>query len=321
MIKRILLTGSFGQIGSDLTCALRKIYGGENVIATDLSTKPTDKIRNGGPFEQLDVLDGKKLAELIDKYQVDGIFHLAAILSAVGEKNPALAWNINMQGTINVYNVAREKGIKRIFTPSSMAAFGPTTPFDMTPQDTVLQPNTMYGITKVAGELLGKYYIEKYGMDIRGVRYPGIISNETLPGGGTTDYAVQIYYDAIKYGKYTCFLKEDSMLPMMYMPDCLNATIGLFQADKSRLKHNTDFNIAGFSVTPAEVAASIKKYMPNFEIEYAPDFRQAIADSWPNSIDDSCARAEWDWKPAYDLDATTRDMLAVLGEKYKKGLF
>lgn len=320
MIKRILLTGSFGQIGSELTLALRKIYGGENVIATDLSTKVTDKIKDGGPFEQLDVLDSKKLAELIDKYQIDGIFHLAAILSAVGEKNPHLAWNINMQGTINVYNVAREKGIKRIFTPSSMAAFGPTTPFDMTPQDTVLQPNTVYGITKVAGELIGKYYIEKYGMDIRGVRYPGIISNETLPGGGTTDYAVQIYYDAIKSKEYTCFLSENSMLPMMYMPDCLKATLDLFHADKSKLKHNTDFNIAGFSCTPKEVAESIRKFIPDFKINYAPDFRQAIADSWPNSIDDSAAREEWGWTPAFDLDATSKDMLEVLGEKHKKGL-
>ncbi|MEG1498682.1 MAG: NAD-dependent epimerase/dehydratase family protein [Bacteroidales bacterium] len=320
MIKRILLTGSFGQIGSELTCALRKIYGGENVIATDLSTKVSEKIKNGGPYEQLDVLDGKKLAELIDKYQIDGIFHLAAILSAVGEKRPELAWNINMQGTINVYNVAKEKGIKRIFAPSSMAAFGPTTPFDQTPQDTVLQPTTMYGITKVACELLGKYYIDKYGMDIRGVRYPGVISNETLPGGGTTDYAVQIYYDAITQGKYECFLSENSMLPMMYMPDCLKATLDLFQADKQCLKHNTDFNIAAFSVTPKQVYESIKKYLPNFTIEYKPDFRQAIADSWPNSIDDSCARAEWGWKPAFDLDAMTQDMLKVIGEKHQKGL-
>lgn len=322
MIKRILLTGSFGQIGSELTCALRKIYGGENVIATDLDLKRvTDKIKDGGPIEQLDVLDGKRLAELIDKYRIDAIFHLAAILSAVGEKNPMLAWNINMGGTINVYNVAREKGIKRIFAPSSMAAFGPTTPADMTPQDTILQPTTMYGITKVSGELIGQYYIDKYGMDIRGVRYPGIISSETLPGGGTTDYAVQIYYDAIKYGKFECFLSENSMLPMMYMPDCLKATIDLFHADKSRLKHSPGYNIAAFSVTPKDMYESVKKYMPNLEIVYKPDFRQAIADSWPNSIDDSCARAEWDWKPAYDLDTMTQEMLKLVGEKYKAGKF
>lgn len=321
MLKRILITGSFGQIGSDLTCALREVYGGENVIATDLSTNVSDRIKEGGPYAQLDVLDAKKIAELVDKYKVDGIFHLAAILSAVGEKKPALAWNVNMQGTINICDVAKEKGIKRIFTPSSMAAFGPTTPFDNTPQDTILQPTTMYGITKVAGELIGKYYIDKYGMDIRGVRYPGIISNGTLPGGGTTDYAVQIYYDAIKYKKFECFLAEDTMLPMMYMPDCLKATIGLFQADKNRLIHNTDFNIASFSVTPKQIYESIKKEIPEFEITYKPDFRQAIADSWCNSIDDSCARNEWDWKPDYNLEATTKDMLEVLGKKFKKGLF
>lgn len=320
MIKRVLLTGSFGQIGSELTCALRAIYGGENVVATDLSTHVSDKIKNGGPYEQLDVLDAKRLGELIDKYQIDAIVHLAALLSAVGEQKPDLAWKINMQGTLNVFDVAREKGIKRIFTPSSIAAFGPTTPFDNTPQDTILQPNTMYGITKVAGELLGEYYIKKYGLDIRGVRYPGIISNETLPGGGTTDYAVAIYYDAIKYGKYECFLSENTMLPMMYMPDCLKATLDLFHADASKLKHHTNFNIAAFSVTPKDMAASIQKFMPNFQISYQVDYRQAIADSWPNSIDDSAARNEWGWKPAFDLDTMTEDMLKVIGEKHKLGL-
>lgn len=315
MIKRILLTGSFGQIGSDLTCALRKIYGGENVIATDLSTKVTDKIKNGGPFEQLDVLDGKKLAELIDKYQVDGIFHLAAILSAVGEKNPALAWNINMQGTINVYNVAREKGIKRIFTPSSMAAFGPTTPFDMTPQDTVLQPNTMYGITKVAGELLGKYYIEKYGMDIRGVRYPGIISNETLPGGGTTDYAVEIYYSAVKGERFVCPVR-DVYMDMMYMPDALRAMVELMEADPARLRHRNSFNIASMSFTPDTIYAEIRKRIPDFEMVYDVDpVKQAIAESWPNKLDDSCAREEWGWKPEWDLSSMTDDMLRAVRAK------
>lgn len=319
-MKKILLTGSFGQIGSELTCALREIYGGENVIATDLSTNVSEKIKNGGPYEQLDVLDAQGLATLIDKHNVDGIFHLAAILSAVGEKNPALAWKINMQGSLNVFDVAKEKGIKRIFMPSSIAAFGPTTPVNNTPQDTILQPSTMYGITKVAGELLGEYYVAKYGMDIRGLRYPGIISNETLPGGGTTDYAVAIYYDAIKHGKYKCFLHENTMLPMMYMPDCLKATLDLFHADFNKLKHHTDFNVGAFSVTPKDMTASIKKFMPNFEISYEPDFRQAIADSWPNSIDDSAARAEWGWQPAYDLDTMTQDMLKVIGEKHQKGL-
>ncbi|MDR0437673.1 MAG: GDP-mannose 4,6-dehydratase, partial [Bacteroidales bacterium] len=265
-------------------------------------------------------LDRPKLELLVDKYQIDGIIHLAAILSAVGEKNPQLAWNININGTMNVLEVAREKGIKRIFIPSSIAAFGPTTPCDKTPQDTILQPSTMYGVTKVAGELLGDYYVQKYGMDIRGLRYPGIISNDTLPGGGTTDYAVAIFYDAVKHGKYECFLKEDTMLPMMYMPDCLKATTDLFLADFGKLKHHAGFNVGAFSVTPKELAASIRKFMPNFEITYKPDFRQAIADSWPNSIDDSAAREEWGWKPQYDLDAMTEDMLRVIGEKHKKGL-
>jgi nucleoside-diphosphate-sugar epimerase len=216
--------------------------------------------------------------------------------------------------------IAREKGLKRVLIPSSIAAFGPSTPMDNTPQDTILKPTTMYGITKVAGELLADYYVLKYGLDVRGLRYPGIISNETLPGGGTTDYAVAIYYDAVKYGKFECFLSENTMLPMMYMPDCLNATINLFHADFGKLKHHSDFNVSAFSVTPKLLAESIRKFIPEFQITYKPDYRQAIADSWPNSIDDSCAREEWGWKPAYDLDSMTEDMLKVIGEKHKKGL-
>ncbi len=320
MIKKILITGAGGQIGSELTCALRKIYGAENILATDLSQKAEEKIATKGPFETLDVMQVEDITKLVQKFKPDAVFHLAAILSAVGEKNPNLAWNINTQGSMNVYDVARDNGVKRIFAPSSMAVFGPTTPRDNTPQDTVLQPTTVYGMTKVIDELIGKYYITRYGMDIRGVRYPGIISNATLPGGGTTDYAVQIYYDAVKFGKYECFLKEDTMLPMMYMPDCLKGTLDLFHASKERLVHNTDFNMSAFSVTPADVAASIRKYMPTFEITYKPDFRQEIADSWPRSIDDGCARKEWDWKPAYDLDAMTQDMLKVIGEKHANGL-
>jgi nucleoside-diphosphate-sugar epimerase len=320
MIKKILFIGANGQIGSELTLAFRKIYGNENVIATDLNPAFKAEIADNGPTDQLDVLDRKKLEQLIDKYQIDAIVHLAAILSAVGEKNSQLAWNINMNGTMNVLEVAREKGIKRIFIPSSIAVFGPTTPCDNTPQDTVLQPSTMYGVTKVAGELLGDYYVQKYGMDIRGLRYPGIISYETLPGGGTTDYAVAIFYEAVKHGKFECFLKEDTMLPMMYMPDCLKATTDLFMADFGKLKHHAGFNVGAFSVTPKALAESIKKFIPNFEITYKPDFRQAIADSWPNSIDDSAAREEWGWKPQYDLDAMTEDMLRVIGEKHKQGL-
>lgn len=320
MIKRILLTGSSGQIGSELVMALRNIYGGDNVIASDKCPNASDKIKQTGPFEQLDVLEKKAIEEIVDKYEVDAIIHLAAILSAVGEKNPMAAWNVNINGMLNVLEIAREKGLKRVLIPSSIAAFGPSTPMDNTPQDTILKPTTMYGITKVAGELLADYYVLKYGLDVRGLRYPGIISNETLPGGGTTDYAVAIYYDAVKYGKFECFLSENTMLPMMYMPDCLNATINLFHADFGKLKHHSDFNVSAFSVTPKLLAESIRKFIPDFQITYKTDYRQAITDSWPNSIDDSCAREEWGWKPAYDLDSMTEDMLKVIGEKHKKGL-
>ncbi|MCL2028761.1 MAG: NAD-dependent epimerase/dehydratase family protein [Bacteroidales bacterium] len=319
-MKKLLITGANGQIGSELTLAFRKIYGHENVVATDLNPVLRAEIKDNGPTDQLDVLDRKKLESLIDQYQIDAIVHLAAILSAVGEKNSQMAWNVNMNGTINVLEVAREKGIKRIFIPSSIAVFGPTTPRDCTPQDTILQPSTMYGVTKVAGELLGDYYVQKFGMDIRGLRYPGIISHETLPGGGTTDYAVAIFYDAVKHGKYECFLKEDTKLPMMYMPDCLKATTDLFQADFSKLRHHAGFNVGAFSITPQALAESIQKVMPNFEITYKPDFRQAIADSWPNCIDDSAAREEWGWKPQYDLDAMTEEMLRVISEKHRQGL-
>lgn len=308
-MKKILFTGCGGQIGSELTLAFRKLYGNENIIASDLSTKVCPDLLNSGPFVQLDVLDTKALGETIDKYKVDGIVHLAAILSAVGEKNPQLAWNVNINGTVNVFEVAREKKLKRVLVPSSIAAFGPDTPRTMTPQKTILHPTTMYGVTKVVLELLGDYYNLKYDMDIRGLRYPGVISHKTQPGGGTTDYAVAIYFDAVKKGSYECFLKEDTMLPMIYMPDCLKATIDLFQADKSRLQNATGYNLAAFSVTPKEITESIQKVIPGFKISYSPDYRQEIADSWPDSIDDKEARAEWDWKPDYDLDSMTVDII------------
>ncbi|MFZ4400025.1 MAG: NAD-dependent epimerase/dehydratase family protein [Bacteroidales bacterium] len=320
MVHKILVTGSSGQIGSELVLSLRSIYGGQNVIASDKNPEASEKIISSGPFEQLDVLDREAVSQIIDKYKVDAIVHLAAILSATGEKNPMLAWNVNINGLINILELAREKKLTKVLIPSSIAAFGPTTPVDNTPQKTILKPTTMYGVTKVAGELLADYYVSKYGMDIRGLRYPGIISNETLPGGGTTDYAVAIYYDAVKTGKFECFLSEKTMLPMMYMPDCLKATIDLFHADFSKLKNHSDFNVGAFSVTPEMMAASIKKYIPDFEITYKTDFRQAIADSWPNSIDDSCAREEWGWQPAFDLDSMTQDMLNVIGEKHRQGL-
>ncbi|MCF8297181.1 MAG: NAD-dependent epimerase/dehydratase family protein [Saprospiraceae bacterium] len=318
-MEKILIIGCSGQIGTELTLELRKIYGNENVIASDIK-EPTDDVLQCGDFETINILDKDRIIQIVKKYKIDAIINMAAILSAVGEKNPLLAWKINMDGLINVLEVAREYNIKKVLNPSSIAVFGPETPVDNTPQETVLRPTTMYGVTKVAGELLADYYVRRFDMDVRGLRYPGIISNETLPGGGTTDYAVAIYYDAIKYGKYTCFVKEDTKLPMMYMPDCLKATIDLFQADKSKLKHHSDFNVGAMSFDVKELADSIKKYIPEFEIEYKPDYRQAIADSWPNSVDDSAAREEWGWKPSYDLDAMTRDMLDAIRKKHEKGL-
>lgn len=308
-MKKILFTGCGGQIGSELALSFRKIYGNENVITSDLSANVSNDLKESGPFHQLNVLDKKALGEIIDKYKVDAVVHLAAILSAVGEKNPQLAWDVNMNGTVNIFELAREKQLKRVLVPSSIAVFGHDTPAVMTPQKTVLHPSTMYGVTKVAIELLGSYYNLKYGMDIRGLRYPGVISHKTLPGGGTTDYAVAIYFDAVKKGTYDCFLKKDTMLPMIYMPDCIKATIDLFQAEKSRLKDSTGYNIAAFSVTPEAITESIKKIIPDFSITYNPDFRQEIADSWPDSIDDTEARHEWDWKPDYDLDKMTEEMI------------
>jgi nucleoside-diphosphate-sugar epimerase len=314
-MKKILFTGCGGQIGSELTLAFREIYGSDNVIASDVSDKICAELRDSGPFVHLDVLDTKAIAETIDKYKIDAVVHLAAILSAVGEMKPQLAWNVNINGAVNIFEVAREKKLERVLTPSSMAVFGPDTPKDNTPQKTILLPTTMYGVTKVAIELLGNYYNLRYGMDIRGLRYPGIISHKTPPGGGTTDYAVAIYFDAVKKQSYDCFLRADSMLPMMYMPDCIKATTELFLADKDKLKNATGYNVTAFSVTPAEIAASIRKIIPDFEITYHPDFRQEIADSWVDSMDDSHARDEWGWKPDFDLDAMTQDIIQAIRSK------
>lgn len=319
-MKKILIVGAVGQIGSELTMELRRIYGNDNVIASTRKTPPSDKVKNSGPFEFFDIVDKKGMYDVCKKHNVDCIINMAAILSAVGEQNPLMAWDINMNGLFNVLEIAREMKMEQVLVPSSIAVFGPGTPLDSAPQETVLKPTTMYGVTKVAGELVGDYYAKKYNLDVRGLRYPGIISNETLPGGGTTDYAVAIYYDAIKHGKYTCFVREDTRLPMMYMPDCLKATVDLMQADSSKLIHHSDFNVGAMSFSVGEMAANIKKYMPNFTIDYKPDFRQAIADSWPNSVDDTAARKEWGWKPSFDLDAMTQDMLKVIGEKHKQGL-
>ncbi|MCP4552439.1 MAG: NAD-dependent epimerase/dehydratase family protein [Bacteroidetes bacterium] len=319
-MKKILVIGSAGQIGSELVIMLRNIYGNEQVIATDKCSNAGKELTENGIFEILDITDRMALENICNKFQITHIINLAAILSAIGEKKPMLAWDVNMNGILTILEVARIIGIEQVMIPSSIAVFGPETPVDNTPQKTILRPTTMYGVTKVTGELLGNYYVKRYGLDVRGLRYPGIISNGTLPGGGTTDYAVAIFYDAVKYKKYTCFVKENTRLPMMYMPDCLKATIDLFEADFGDLKHHSDFNVGAMSFTAGELAASIKKYIPDFEVEYKPDFRQEIADTWPNSVDDSAARKEWGWKPSYDLDAMTQDMLKTIGEKHKKGI-
>ena len=317
-MKKILVTGAVGQIGSELTMELRKRYGNDNVLATGRKTKPNKMLLNSGPFEFIDITIKKTVEKVVDEYDIDTIYNMAAILSAVGEEKPLLCWNVNINGMYNILEIAHEREMTRVFVPSSIAVFGPETPQDNTPQETVLKPKTMYGVTKVCGELLGDYYFKRFNLDIRGVRYPGIISSETLPGGGTTDYAVEIFYEAIKNKKYTCFVKEDTVLPMMYMPDCIKGTIDLMDADISKLKHHCDFNLTAMSFSVGELVDEIKKHIPEFTCDYKPDFRQAIADSWPRSIDDSAAKEEWGWKPEYNLPTMTKDMLDKLSKRYEK---
>ncbi|CAG9606429.1 L-threonine 3-dehydrogenase [Pseudoneobacillus rhizosphaerae] len=315
-MKKILITGALGQIGSELTLTLRDIYGTDNVVATDIR-KNDSEAANNGPFEILDVMDGQKMVDLSKKYEVDTIIHMAALLSATAEAKPVFAWNLNMGGLMNALETARELNCQ-FFTPSSIGAFGPTTPKDNTPQDTIQRPTTMYGVNKVAGELLADYYYHKYGVDTRGLRFPGLISYVTPAGGGTTDYAVDIYYEAIKNGKYTSYIDKGTYMDMMYMPDALNAIVNLMEADASHLKHRNSFNVTAMSFDPEEIAAEIKKHIPGFEISYEVDpIRQGIANSWPNSIDASAAREEWGFKAEYDLAKMTKDMLEKLTVKLK----
>jgi len=315
--KKILVTGGLGQIGSELSLELQNRYGADNVIITDIKNEIPEVFGQDSIYLKLDVLDYAKLTDTIKKYKIDAIFHLAAILSGRGEEDPFHCWNVNMNGNINIFKAAIEFKIKRVFIPSSMAAWGIGIPKENVPQDSVLRPTSMYGVTKVAGERLCEYMFHKYNLDCRGLRYPGIISSEALPGGGTTDYAVEIFYEAIKHKKYTSYIDKGTKLPMMYMPDCIKATIMLMEADVEKLTCHGDYNLAAFSFAPEEIAAEIKKIIPEFEIDYKPDFRQKIAESWPASIDDSVARRDWGWSPDYDIATMTKDMIEKLTKKLK----
>ena len=318
-MKNILIIGSTGQIGTELTMALRKHSPNGNVVAGYIPAQPpTEMLKETGPCEIVDITNAQQIADVVKKYQVDTIYNLAALLSAVAEAKPQLAWQIGMGGLFNVLEVARETGAA-VFTPSSIAAFGPGTGKDMVPQDTLQRPQTMYGVTKVSGELLSDYYHKRFGVDTRSVRFPGLISNVTLPGGGTTDYAVDIYYAAVREGKFTCPLKPGTYMDMMYMPDALRATIELMEADPTKLIHRNSFNLASMSFEPTEIIAEVKRLVPELEVKFEIDeLRQSIADSWPNSMDDSCARAEWGWKPEYDLRAMSEDMVLKLRQKFGK---
>ncbi len=318
-MKNILIIGSTGQIGTELTTALRERYAHGQVVAGYIPAMPPQpSIMEGGPCEIVDITNAQQIAEVVDKYKVDTIYNLAALLSAVAEQKPQLAWNIGLGGLFNVLEVAREKQCA-VFTPSSIGAFGPETPKDKTPQDTIQRPKTMYGVTKVAGELLSDYYFKRFGVDTRSVRFPGLISNVAPPGGGTTDYAVDIYYAAVQTGKFVCPIKPGTYMDMMYMPDALRACMDLMEADPSRLVHRNSFNIAAMSFAPEEIAAVVKEFVPELEVTYQIDeLRQGIAESWPNSLDDSAARAEWDWKPEYDLRSMSQDMITTLRKRFGK---
>ena len=315
-MKNILIIGATGQIGSELTMLLRKNYSGNVVAGYIPGAEPKGELKESGPSAIVDITNPQQIADAVSKYQVDTIYNLAALLSAVAENKPQLAWKIGLGGLFNTLEVAREKQCA-VFTPSSIGSFGPGTPKDKTPQDTVQRPKTMYGVTKVAGELLSDYYFTRFGVDTRSVRFPGLISYVTPPGGGTTDYAVDIYYSAAKGEKFVCPIAEGTYMDMMYMPDALRAAVEIMEADPSKLVHRNSFNIASMSFEPNTIYQNIRKYLPEFEMQYQVDpLRQAIAESWPNSLDDTCAREEWGWKPEYDLDAMTQDMLAKLKERF-----
>jgi len=313
-MTKILIIGACGQIGTELTHKLRKIYGVENVIASDIRKLNNDVV-NSGPFEVVNALDYNQIQHLIEQYDIDEVYLMAALLSATAEKNPAFAWDLNMNSLFHVLNLAKDGKIKKIFWPSSIAVFGPTTPKHNTPQFTIAEPSTVYGISKQSGERWCEYYNRVFGVDVRSIRYPGLISWTTPPGGGTTDYAVDIYHKALEDGKYECFLSENTALPMMYMDDAIRATIEIMQAPADKIKIRSSYNLSAISFTPKEIASEIKKHIPDFEISYKPDFRQQIADSWPASIDDSSARADWGWKHDFDLAGMTNVMLENLSKE------
>lgn len=306
--ERILVIGASGQIGVELTLALRKIYGNANVVASDLREE-NDLLKGTGPYVSIDVMNKEMLHVQVIRQSITQIYLLAAILSATGEKNPNLAWNLNMQGLLNVLDIAREEKIYKVYWPSSIAVFGPTSPRQNCPQQTIIEPITVYGISKYAGEFWCNYYHQRYGVDVRSIRYPGLISYKSAPGGGTTDYAVEIFHEALEEKKYTSFLKEDTYLPMMYMPDAIRGTIELMEAPASKISVRHSYNLSAMSFSPKEIGAEIKKHIPDFKLDCQPDYRQSIADSWPQSIDDSVATKDWGWKPEYDLPKMTKDML------------
>ncbi len=312
MVKeKILVIGASGQIGVELTLALRKIYGNASVVASDLREE-NELLKGSGPYVSLDVMNKEMLHVQVIRQNITQIYLLAAILSATGEKNPGLAWHLNMQGLLNVLDIAREEKLQKVYWPSSIAVFGPSSPKEQCPQQTIIEPITVYGISKYAGEFWCNYFHQRWSVDIRSLRYPGLISYKSSPGGGTTDYAVEIFYEAMEEKKYKCFLKEDTYLPMMYMPDAIRATIELMEAPMDRITIRTAYNISGMSFSPREIAAEIRKQIPEFQISYMPDYRQAIADSWPKSIDDSVARADWGWRPEFNLEKMAKDMLNSL---------